>query len=210
MTTGSGLFVSLEGVDGCGKSTQLPPLIARLKEAGVDVVESAEPGGSRISRRIREVLLDPATPELSPTTELLLYFANRAQNVDEIIRPALERGAVVVTDRFTDSTLAYQGAGRGLGEPLVRELHAIACRGIEPALTLVLDLSPEASRARMHGRAPDRMEKNSDEFRGRVRAAYHLLAQEEPERVRLIDASGNADEVARQIWAEVEPRLRRV
>lgn len=205
MTKPRGRFITLEGIDGGGKTTQIARLLERLRSSGIDVVESAEPGGSRISQRIRQVLLDPETPELSPTTELLLYFAARAQNVDEIIRPALERGAVVVSDRFTDSTLAYQGIARGLGEDLVRQLDAIACRGLNPDLTLCLDIDLATSARRAPKR--DRLENEPDEFRAKVRDAYHRLAAAEPERFRLIDASGPPDAVAELVWKEVSARV---
>jgi len=200
-----GLFITFEGVDGGGKTTQIARLLERLRALGREVVESAEPGGSRISQRIRQVLLDPATPELSPTTELLLYFAARAQNVDEIVRPALERGALVVSDRFTDSTLAYQGIARGLGEEVVRQLDRIACRGLKPHLTLCLDIDLATSARRAAKR--DRLENEPDEFRAKVREAYHRLAAAEPERVRLIDASGSPDAVAELVWKEVAARV---
>src|SRR6476620_2019367 len=120
MTRNRGRFITFEGTDGCGKSTQMKMLAARLRAEGSDVLESAEPGGTPIGRKIRSILLDSANQELSPTAELLLYFASRAQNVDEVIRPALARGEIVLSDRFTDSSLVYQGYGRGLGADAVR------------------------------------------------------------------------------------------
>ncbi len=200
-----GLFISFEGIDGGGKSTQMVRLVARLRQLGRHVVESAEPGGSRISRRIREVLLDPATPELSPTTEILLYFAARAQNVDELIRPGVASGAIIISDRFTDSTLAYQGSGRGLGEELVRQLDRIACRGVKPDLTLCLDIDLATSAARAKKR--DRLEEEPDQFRALVRDAYHRMAAAEPNRFRLIDASGTPDEVEQLVWEAVAPHV---
>ena len=176
-------------------------LLERLRRTGREIVESAEPGGSRISLRIRQVLLDPTTPELSPITELLLYFAARAQNVDERIRPALERGAIVVSDRFTDSTFVYQGAARGLGEDVVRQLDAIACRGVKPDLTICLDIDLATSAQRASRR--DRLEEEPDAFRERVREAYHRLAEREPARMRLIDASGTPEQVAELVWQAV-------
>jgi dTMP kinase len=200
-----GLFISLEGLDGAGKSTQFRLLSQRLAAGGWEVVESVEPGGTRVARRIREVLLDPSTPELSPHTELLLYFAARAQNVDQLIRPALERGAIVLSDRFTDSTMAYQGIARGLGATLVRQLHDVACRGIQPDLTFLLDIPVETSAARMRG--ADRMESEPDEFRQLVRAGFLQIAAAEPRRVTVIDGGSAADVVAQRIWSEVGSRL---
>src|SRR5438445_13827043 len=140
MTRKRGRFITFEGTDGCGKSTQMKILAARLRAEGSEVLETAEPGGTPIGRKIRSILLDSANQELSPTAELLLYFAGRAQNVDEWILPALDRGAIVLSDRFTDSTLAYQGAARGLGRDVVMTIHKIACRGLLPDITIYLDI----------------------------------------------------------------------
>lgn len=199
----NGLFITFEGIDGAGKSTQIRRLIERLRSSGREVVESVEPGGSPISVKIRQILLDPENRDLSPVTELLLYFAARAQNIDQVIRPALARGAIVVSDRFTDSTLAYQGAARGLGEELVRQLHEIACRGINPNLTLYLDIDLATSASRMQA-SPDRLEQEPDDFRRIVRDTYLKLATIEPDRVRRIDGSHSPDEVTAQIWNIVE------
>ncbi len=201
MTKRSGLFLSFEGIDGAGKSTQIQRLAARLQNAGRDVVCTVEPGGTRVGTRIREVLLDPSTPELSPTTELLLYFAARAQNADQVIRPALEQGAIVISDRFTDSSLAYQGAARGLGEDLVLSLDRVACRGLKPDLTFFLDIDLATSAARVSSK--DRLEGEPDEFRKRVREAYMALVKREPQRFRPIDGAGTEDEVAAAIWEAV-------
>ena len=143
-----GLVISFEGLDGSGKSTQMRRLAKRLRARGHVVLETVEPGGTEIGGKIRQVLLDAANQELSPTAELLLYFASRAQNVDERIGPALRRGEIVLADRFTDSTLVYQGCGRGLGAETVLALDRIACRGLKPDLTLLVDIDVETSLAR--------------------------------------------------------------
>ncbi len=204
-TTRPSLFLSFEGIDGAGKSTQIRRLVDRLRHGGHEVVESVEPGASRIALQIRQILLDPANCEMSPFAELMLYFAARAQNADQLIRPALERGAIVVSDRFTDSTIAYQGHARGLGEDVVRQLHEIACHGLQPDLTVFLDIDPVTSAAR-RGQA-DRMESEPDTFRAKVREAYLRLVEAEPQRVRRIDGTESPDAVAGEIWALVEPRL---
>jgi dTMP kinase len=150
----SGLFVTFEGMDGSGKTTQMRRLAGRLRAMGRTVLETAEPGGTPIGAKIRRILLDGANQELCPTAELLLYFASRAQNVDEWILPALGRGEVVLADRFTDSSLVYQGYGRGLGAENVMALDRIACRGLKPHLTLLVDIDAETSLARSLSRVP--------------------------------------------------------
>jgi dTMP kinase len=217
MTEPRGLFLSFEGTDGSGKTTQIRRLAARLTAEGYDVVETAEPGGTDIGKQIRRILLDPANANLDPVAELLLYFASRAQNVAECIRPALEEGRIVIADRYTDSTLVYQGWGRGLGEDVVRTLHTIACRGVEPALTIYLDVDLETSlqRARTRNEGPmasgeTRMDEQSIEFHRRVRDGYLKLAASEPGRIAVIDARPGADEVEAAIWRTVEPLLRGV
>lgn len=208
-----GFFLTLEGVDGCGKTTQLELLIARLKAAGRDPVRVQEPGGTRIGLEIRKILLDKANADLDPTAELLLYFASRAQNIAEVIRPALTRGQVVVADRFTDATMAYQGYGRGLGVEAVRAVEAIACGGLRPDLTLWLDIDPAVGVNRALERNPSakndetRMEQEGREFYRRVYAGYQEIAAAEPERVARIDASGTIEEVADLIWAKVNAVL---
>src|SRR5689334_15228099 len=147
-----GLFITLEGPDGSGKSTQSRLLAERLRKAGYEVLESVEPGGTPIGRQVRRILLDPENQELCPTAELLLMFAARAQNVEEWILPALAQGKIVLSDRFTDSTLAYQGAARGLGRDVVMQVDSIACKGLAPDLTLCIDIDTEAGLARAHHR----------------------------------------------------------
>ena len=209
-----GLFVSFEGGDGCGKSTQMRLLAARLVSEGRRVLETTEPGGTRIGAQIRRILLDSANQDLSPAAELLLYFASRAQNVEELILPALADGVIVLTDRFTDSTLAYQGFGRGLGERVVAELDRIACNGLRPDLTLLIDVDLDAALARTRQRNLDlsesRMDEQAVEFHHRVREAYLELAAREPERFRVIDGRGDAGAVAEAVWRAVAPALEKL
>jgi dTMP kinase len=208
--TGRGLFVTFEGTDGSGKTTQIQRLVARLNTSGRSVIVTAEPGGPPIGQQIRRILLDPANGALCARAEMLLYFASRAQNVDECILPALAAGKVVVCDRFTDSTFVYQGAGRGLGEDVVRDLHRIACGTLQPHLTIYLDIDLETSLARAKARnrkhdGPDesRMDEQSIEFHRAVRAGYLALAAREPDRVKVVDASGSPELVEQLVWAQV-------
>jgi len=207
--TARGRFITFEGPEGSGKSTQLRMLGERLRKAGTDVLETQEPGGTPIGIQIRHVLLDAKNRELCPTAELLLMFASRAQNVDELILPALSAGRTVLSDRFTDSTLVYQGVGRGLGADVVYELDRIACRGLVPDLTLIIDIDAETGLARAHRRSArmedseTRMEDQDVGFHRRVREAYRQLAADESRRVRLIDGSQKMEIVAEQVWLAV-------
>jgi dTMP kinase len=214
MTNHRGLFLTFEGPEGSGKSTQSRLLAARLRAMGHDALETAEPGGTPIGLQIRRVLLDARNHELCPTAELLLMFACRAQNVDQRILPALAAGRIVISDRFTDSTLVYQGAARGLGPEVVYEVDRIACRGLVPDLTLVIDIDTEtglrraASRNRETQAVETRMEEQDLSFHRKVREAYHHLASDEPGRVRLIDGSRGEATVAEDVWAAVGPLIR--
>lgn len=201
---GPGRFISFEGVDGSGKTTQAARLAGRLRARGFEVVVAVEPGGTAVGEKIRAILLDRRNSGLTAETELLLYFASRAQNVAEVIRPALARGAVVLSDRYTDSTIAYQGYGRGLGEQVVRQLHRVACGDLWPDLTLLLDVEPEVGleRARQRG-ALDRMDAQAREFQRRVRQGYLELAAREPGRIRIIDARGELEAVGAAVEAAV-------
>lgn len=204
----NGLFITLEGVEGCGKTTQITRLADYLRGKGREVVCTREPGGTPVAEKIRALLLDPAHKEISPTTELLLYEAARAQHVDELIRPALDAGKVVVCDRFADSTTAYQGAGRGLSAEAVTPLHALATGGLWPDLTVVLDLAAEEGLRRAgHVGPSDRLEQEPLEFHERVRAGFLEIAEREPYRVKIVDATQSPDEVAQAIQALVEPLL---
>jgi dTMP kinase len=209
-----GLFITFEGMDGSGKTTQMHRLAARLREMGRTVIETVEPGGPPIAMKIRRILLDAANQELSPVTEVLLYFASRAQNVDEWIAPALGRGEIVLSDRFTDSSLVYQGFGRGLGAENVAALEAIACRGIKPDLTLLVDIDAEASLARARARnvaephCETRMDDQSLEFHRTVYEAYHALAARAPERVKIVNGRTGIDAIEREVWSIVAPYVR--
>ena len=209
--TARGRFITFEGPEGSGKSTQLRLLGERLRSAGHAVMETQEPGGTAIGIQIRHVLLDAKNRELCPTAELLLMFASRAQNVDESILPALSDGRTVLSDRFTDSTLVYQGVGRGLGADVVYELDRIACRGLVPDLTLLIDIDAETGLARAHRRSvrtedPEtRMEEQEMGFHRKVREAYRQLATDEHQRIRLIDGSQTREAVAIEVWQAVAP-----
>lgn len=198
-----GVFITLEGADGCGKSTQAARLADALEASGREVVRLREPGGTAISEKIRAILLDPANAEMCPECELMLYEASRAQLVREVVEPALSRGAVVLCDRFYDSTYAYQAGGRSLPEGLVRRANALGSCGLDPDRTLVFDLDPELAYARATAGGADRMEAEGLAFQRRVRDAYLRLAQAEPARVRVVDASGEREAVAGRALAAI-------
>jgi dTMP kinase len=204
-----GLFITFEGPDGSGKSTQARMLAERLRGDGRTVLESVEPGGTPIGQQIRRILLDPANRELTPIAELLLMFAARAQNVEQWILPALAAGKIVISDRFTDSSVAYQGAGRGLGWETVLELDRIACHGLVPDLTLCIDIDSETglSRALARGGTETRLEEQAIEFHRRAREAYHELARREPQRFLLIDGHGTPEAIAAEVWQQVTALL---
>jgi dTMP kinase len=208
-----GWFITFEGMDGSGKTTQMHRLATRLRNLGRTVLETTEPGGPPIAMKIRRILLDSANEELSPTAEILLYFASRAQNVGQWILPALGRGEVVLCDRFTDSSLAYQGYGRGLGAETVEALDRIACRGLKPDLTLLVDVDAEASLARARARnaaephCETRMDDQSIEFHRKVYDAYHALAAREPERVKMVNGRADLDSIEREVWRIVSGLL---
>jgi len=189
-------------------------LAERLRGEGRPVLETVEPGGTPIGQQIRRILLDPANQELTPVAELLLMFAARAQNVEQWILPALHQGQIVISDRFTDSSIAYQGSGRGLGWEAVLELDRIACHGLIPDITLCIDIDTETGLARAHSRAsgslapPEtRLEEQAIEFHHKVREAYHELARRDPQRFRLIEGRGAPEAIAAKVWGEVAALL---
>ena len=194
-----GRFVVLEGGEACGKTTQTRLLAARLRADGREVVATFEPGKTEVGAQIRALLLD-GPERVAPATEALLLAADRAQHVEEVVRPALERGADVVSDRYVPSSLAYQGVGRGLGVRRVDELNRWATGGLEPDLVVVLDLPDDAATRREVG-PPDRLERETADFHARVRAAYRELAAERDWVV--VDAGRSIEEVADSVWAAV-------
>ncbi len=208
-----GFFVSVEGIDGCGKTTQIQFLVERLTALGLPTLLAQEPGGTAIGRRIRSVLLDARNHGIEPMTELLLFFASRVQNLAEVIRPALDAGRVVVCDRFTDASVAYQGYGRGLGSAAVQQLSEVACGDLQPDLTLWLDIEPAAALARVgeresgRGAGRDRMESEALEFFLRVREGYAHMHAGQPHRIRRIAAEGSVPEVSERVMAAVLPAL---
>ena len=199
----SGRFVVLEGGDATGKSTQVTALARRLADKGLDVVTTFEPGATALGARLRSLLLDDGAP-VDPVAEALLMAADRAEHVVEVLRPALARGAWVVSDRFVPSSLAYQGVGRGLGVAEIEQLNALATAGIEPDLVIVLDLSPEEARRRM-GEPRDRLEGEDEAFALAVHEAYRDLAKARGWEV--VDADGAPDTVTEAIWSHVCDRL---
>jgi dTMP kinase len=198
-------FITLEGIEGAGKSTQLEVVRACLEERGISVMTSREPGGTPIAERIRSVLLDPESQGMAADTELLLMFAARAEHLAQSILPALRRGTWVVCDRFTDATYAYQGGGRGIDTDRIAVLEKYVQGSLRPDLTILLDLDVSAGRARAGRRsAPDRFESETIRFFEGVRQAYLERAARYPERIRVIDARGNALAVGDQVRATVE------
>jgi dTMP kinase len=212
-----GLFITLEGLDGSGKTTQIKRLATWMNRRGLCVVQTRQPGGTEIGDRIRSILLDARSIAVAPMAEMALMFADRAQDIAEVIRPALDEGKMVLCDRFTDSTEAYQGGGRLLGSAIVLELHRLICDNLQPDLTLLLLPGLEVSLARARrrndrieqqtGANEDRFEQEQDEFHHRVWSKYHEIAAREPERVVLIEGDLGIDEVHEQIAEAVAERL---
>ncbi len=204
-----GLFITFEGIDGCGKTTQAELLCRRLEDAGCDVVFVRDPGGTRISERIRELLLDRQLREMAPVTELLLYEAARAQLVAEQIQPALDAGKIVVSDRFFDSTTAYQGHGRGIDLALISKANELGSLGLKPDLTFLIDVPVEEGARRLHklGSERDRLESEDRQFQERVREGYLKLARSEAARVVVVDGLQPADVISQQIWQKIAPML---
>ena len=212
-----GKFITFEGLDGTGKSTQIEKLAKALRARGLSVVVTREPGGTPTGEKIRHVILDSATTGLSPMAEMALMFASRAQHIREVIEPALAQGKTVLCDRFTDSTEAYQGAGRKLGSDPVLDLHRILCGNLQPDLTILMDsdVARSVERARRrnqksakHQKDENRFEQESRAFFGRVRNGYLAIARREPRRVAVIDARGTPSQTHAKILEVVLPPLR--
>jgi dTMP kinase len=214
-----GKFITFEGLDGTGKSTQMRKLAAVLRDAGHKVIETREPGGTPTAEKIRKVVLDSGTAGLAPMAEMALMFASRAQHINEVIEPGLAAGAIVLCDRFTDSTEAYQGSGRKLGSEAVRELHRVLCGDLQPDLTILMDSDPRASvnRARRRnqrasksasrGHDENRFEQETRAFFARVREGYLAIAKREPGRVIMVDARGTPGQTHEKIVEILSSRL---
>jgi len=212
-----GKFITFEGLDGVGKSTQLENLAANLRERGIEVITTRQPGGTALGQKLRTVLLSSRTAGLSPLAELALMFADRAQDIDEQIMPALERGQWVLCDRFTDSSEAYQGGGRQLGSELVLQLHKSLCHDLQPDLTILMLSDAARAVARARRRNDDqakqtkddesRFEKESRAFYERVLAAYMAIAKRSPQRVATVDATDPIAKVQKKIAKIVEERF---
>ncbi|MDX2454795.1 dTMP kinase [Desulfosarcina sp.] len=211
------MFITLEGIEGSGKTTQIQTMAQWLTAAGHSCLTTREPGGTPIGGQIRSVLLHPDNSDLAPTAELLLYVADRVQHLETVVRPALAAGKVVVCDRYFDATLVYQGYARGLNRDMIRQLHQLACKGLTPDLTLLLDLDPQAGLARAWRRIDSdtahvmesRFEKEKLLFHQRVRAGYLDLACREPQRFTIIDAAADERAVRAQIESTLETHFKR-
>jgi dTMP kinase len=207
----AGKLISFEGSEGSGKSTQITRLAAHLQKLGRDVVTVREPGGTEIGEQIRNLIVHNSRgDEMCPETELLLFAASRAQLVREVIAPAMQRGAIVLSDRFLDSSTVYQGIGRNLAPDPVQQINRFAVGNVMPDLTLTIDVPTEVSLARLQQRAsdvPDRMERENINFYNKVREGYLVLAKSMPDRFAVIDGTKGEDVVEKHIWAVVKPRL---
>ena len=206
----AGAFITFEGIDGCGKSTQLRLLASELRVRGVPVVTTREPGGTTLGQKLRTALLD-VQEQVDPLAELLVFAADRAQHVRKHLLPALERNQVVLSDRYADATVAYQGGGRGFEPKLIEEIVELATGGLKPDLTLLFDLSVAESavrtRKRVQNKRTDRLDKEDAEFHARVRNAYLEIAKTAPERFRVIDARGSVNQTQRLVMDIVIPFL---
>lgn len=192
-------FISFEGIEGSGKSTQVKALAEYLRAKGHNVVETVEPGGTKIGNKIRQLLLEPEN-HMDPMAELLLYYSSRAQHVREIIYPAILDNRIVITDRFIDSTVAYQGYARGIDLGLINTLNDIVVPDMKPFLTFLLDLDVEEGLSRnRRAQKEDRFERETVEFHNRVRKGFHQIAAEDPERIKIVDASVSAEDVSRKV-----------
>lgn len=186
--TYTGSFITLEGPEGAGKTTQLKQLSKTLEAIGVNHIVTRDPGGTPLGRQIRRILLNPENP-VNPMSELLLYQADRAQHVGEVILPALQEGKLVLCDRYIDSTMAYQGYARGIDFKIIEELNQVATGGLRPELTILFDLESSEGLSRLHPGGHDRLEREAIEFHHKVRDGYHQLVKKEPDRWKTIDAS---------------------
>jgi dTMP kinase len=192
-----GLFITFEGIEGSGKTTQAERLRDYVRNRGYPVVLTREPGGTEIAEKIRKIILDKNNMEMLPLTELFLYLASRVQHTQRVIKPALLEGKIVISDRYSDATTAYQGYGRGIQRKVIKDISQVVTGGLVPNLTFLIDIAPEIGFKRM--RREDRLEQEGNEFYNRVRAGYLQIARENPERVKVIDGTKSVNEIAAEI-----------
>lgn len=200
MSARDGIFIAFEGGDGAGKSTQVARLAASLEAAGREVVLTRQPGGTALGSALRDLVLHGEA--VTPRAEALIFAADKAQHVEEVVLPSLERGAVVITDRYTDSSVAYQGAGRDLGAGEIADVQGWAVGGLVPHLTVLVDIDPGEGRRR-RGSEHDRMESEADAFHERVRGHFLELAEQDPQRYLVVDGTADPDEIAGRVWDRV-------
>lgn len=206
----SGLFITVEGTDGCGKTTQIKLLEEYFEKGGYSVVCVRDPGSTPIGEKIRKIIIDPDNKEMCSTTETLLYAAARAQMVEQIIRPALKRGSVVISDRYIDSSYAYQGFARGMGAKMIKDINKYAIDDIIPDITIFLQLKPEQGIERKKNQAElDRMEAQKNSFHKRVYDGYTRLAKNNRKRIKIVDAAGTIDDVHLKIISLIEDMIRK-
>ncbi len=204
-----GLFISFEGLDGTGKTTQMAELEKKIASLGLAYIKTREPGGTPLAEKIRDLILDPHYLEMTAETEALLYAASRAQHVSKVIKPALAEGKIIICDRFFDSSLAYQGYARGLNLEDIKNINYFAMQGVNPDLTFLLDISTSGAEGRMKNREPDRLELEKADFKKRVRQGFLTIAEEEKDRIIIIDASLEISAIHQQIWQETQKFLKK-
>jgi dTMP kinase len=204
-----GYFFTFEGIDGCGKSTQLTRVAAVLRSLGADTLVTREPGGPPVSEKIREILISPDNKQMYPETELMLYLAARAQHVREVIKPAVGKGQIVLCDRFEQATFAYQGYGRGLDMQFLKAANSYAAAGVAPDITFIFDIPVELSRQRLSqiGKGKDRMESEGPQFFDRVRQGYMDAASSSPAQIKLLDGSKGMDELTEEVLSVIKARI---
>jgi dTMP kinase len=207
-----GFFITLEGMDGCGKSTQLEMLALALEARGLDIVVTREPGGTPLGEGVRELLVSDESVGISAATELFLIVGARAQHVTELIKPGLAAGRIIISDRYTDSTVAFQGYGRGIDLSIIDRMNRFATDGVMPDLTIIFDLEPDLARMRLRARPVGGLlgafDEEALEFHARVRAGYLSLAASEPSRVRVVDSSGTPEETHARVMSLVMPIIK--
>lgn len=204
-----GIFITFEGIEGCGKSTQARLLVEYLQKRGMEVLSTREPGGPKISEEIREILLSNANREMLPQTEVLLYMASRSQHTGEWIIPALNEGKIVISDRYYDSTAAYQGAARKIERKVIDTLTTFATFGLKPDMTFLIDLPAEIGLSRIEQKNADRLERESLDFHRKVRAGFLAIAEQEKDRYLVLNGSQSVNEIHREIIKKIDEKIRK-